>query len=71
MERINITLPKDTLKLLDSVALKGNRSRLVHTAIRYYIRQKNKKTVKAHLQDAGEQHYLRDLEMDCDWFLVD
>ncbi|MCR4334476.1 MAG: hypothetical protein NUV47_01975 [Patescibacteria group bacterium] len=71
MKRINITLPKDTLELLDSVALKGDRSRLVHTAVQYYIRQKSKNAIKALLQEAGKQNYSRDIDIARDWFAID
>ncbi len=37
--RINITLPEETIRSLDRVAKKGDRSRLIDEAVRRYIRE--------------------------------
>ena len=36
-KRINIMLPESTLAVLDRVATKGNRSRLVSDAVLHYV----------------------------------
>lgn len=36
-QRINITLPDQTLQQIDKVAQKGNRSKLIDTAVNFYI----------------------------------
>ncbi len=45
-ERINITLPKQTLELINGVAEHGSRSRLIDSAVRFYLNHKK----HAHIQ---------------------
>lgn len=37
--RINITLPEETVRLIDRVAAKGDRSRLIDEAVRHYVQK--------------------------------
>ncbi len=39
-KRINFSLPEDTLNLLDRIAEKGERSRLIDEAVRFYVEQR-------------------------------
>ena len=38
--RLNITLPEDTVRLIDTVTQKGDRSSFINEAVQYYIKQK-------------------------------
>ena len=45
--RINVTLPKETVYLLDKVSEKGGRSRLINNAVRFYVNEIGKKKKKS------------------------
>lgn len=69
--RINITLPAETVKLLDRVARKGDRSRLINAAVRSYVREVGRARLREQLK-AGYLHTAeRDRRLAQDWFLVD
>lgn len=55
-QRINITLPADTVRLLDRVAAKRERSRFIDAAIREHA----KRTAKARLRNQLKEGYLRE-----------
>jgi metal-responsive CopG/Arc/MetJ family transcriptional regulator len=39
--RINITLPNETIELLDRIVPKGDRSRFINDALKHYIAEKD------------------------------
>ncbi|BAY83995.1 hypothetical protein NIES267_34890 [Calothrix parasitica NIES-267] len=51
--RLNITLPEDTVRLIDTVTQKGDRSSFINEAVQYYIKQKtlNKESCKNKLRN--------------------
>jgi len=69
--RINITLPAETVQLLDRVAPKGDRSRFIDEA----VREQAKRATKTRLRKALKQGYLRENETNRqlaeEWFLLD
>ncbi len=69
--RINITLPADTVRLLDRVAPKGDRSRFIDEA----VREQAKRAAKAKLRKDLKEGYLRENQTNRqlaeDWFLLD
>lgn len=69
--RINITLPAETVQLLDRVAPKGDRSRFIDEA----VREQAKRSAKARLRKALKEGYLRENETNRqlaeEWFLLD
>lgn len=70
-ERINITLPEETIKLLDRVAPKGGRSRLVNMAVRRYISEGERKHLREQLKEGAIQNAGRDREIAEEWFHID
>lgn len=70
-QRINITLPADTVRLLDRVAPKGDRSRFIDEA----VREQAKRTAKARLRKELKEGYLREnlinRQIAEEWFLLD
>jgi len=70
-QRINITLPADTVRLLDRVAPKGDRSRFIDEA----VREQAKRAVKSKLRKELKEGYLRENETNRqlaeEWFLLD
>jgi CopG family transcriptional regulator/antitoxin EndoAI len=66
--RINITLSEETLALLDRVASKGDRSRLIDEAVRYYLDDKGRSELKKRLQEGAIRRAARDLQLTEEWF---
>jgi CopG family transcriptional regulator / antitoxin EndoAI len=69
--RINISLPKETVKLLDRVARKGDRSRLINEAVRRYLTQVGRARLSEQLKAGYLQTAERDRHLAQDWFLID
>ena len=67
-QRINVSLPEETLRLLDRVAGKGDHSRLIDEAVRYYIDQKGRRELKKRLQEGAIRRAARDLQLTEEWF---
>lgn len=65
--RINVTLPKETVYLLDKVSEKGGRSRLINNAVRFYVNEIGKKN----LWEGATKRRERDLSLAEDWFNVE
>ncbi len=60
-QRINITLPSETLELLDRIAPKGDRSHLIDLAVKYYINAEAKKNLREKLKHGALRWADRDL----------
>ena len=67
-KRINIMLPEKTLAVLDQVALKGNRSRLVSDAILHYVETQGKQSLKEQLKAGYLAHADENLKIAAEWF---
>ena len=51
--RINITLPKETLNLVDSVTEKGERSDFINTAVLIYSKQQARARMNQRLKEGA------------------
>lgn len=71
LKRINITLPEETLKLLDKVADYGSRSRFIDHAIRFYTDTVGKKNLRKGLKEGALVRADRDMQLVEEWFLLD
>jgi CopG family transcriptional regulator/antitoxin EndoAI len=69
--RVNITLPEETVRLLDHVAKRGDRSRLIDQAVRSYIRAEGRARLRKLLREGARQRAERDLRLAEEWFPVD
>ena len=67
-KRINITLPKDTVEMIDKIIEKGERSRLMDKAVRYFIDDFRNRKIKEGLKDAGLSRGKRDLILSREWY---
>lgn len=65
--RINITLPEDTVRLIDRVAQKGDRSFLISEAVRHYVASVGKARLRRLLKEGALRHAERDLKLVEDW----
>ncbi len=69
--RVNITLPHDTLRVLSRIGNRGNRSRLIEHAVRFYIRALGKENVRKRLREGALARQERDLLLSTEWFPFD
>jgi CopG family transcriptional regulator/antitoxin EndoAI len=67
-QRINVSLPEETLRLLDRVAPKGDHSRLIDQAIRFYIDEKGRAKLKKRVKEGALRRAERDLSLVEEWF---
>lgn len=70
-KRINITLPGHTVRLVDRVAPKGGRSRMIAEAIHYYVRETERATLRKRLREGAVRRAARDLALTREWFALD
>jgi CopG family transcriptional regulator / antitoxin EndoAI len=66
--RINVTLPEETLGLLERVAKKGDRSRLIDEAVRFYVEEKGRSQLKRRVKEGALRRAKRDLRLTEEWF---
>ena len=66
--RINITLPNETIELLDRIVPKGDRSRFINDAVQYYITEVEKKKLREQLIQGAIERSQRDLNLAETWF---
>jgi CopG family transcriptional regulator/antitoxin EndoAI len=70
-KRINVVLPEETIRVLDRIAPKGNRSRLISEAVIYYVTGRAKSNIAEQLRQGAMAHAGRDLELAGEWFSID
>jgi CopG family transcriptional regulator / antitoxin EndoAI len=71
MKRINITLPEDTVRLMDRVATKGLRSRLIDEAVRQYVHNLGRANLRKRLEEGSKRRAERDLGLAEDWSVIE
>jgi CopG family transcriptional regulator/antitoxin EndoAI len=69
--RINITLPEETIRLIDRVAKKGDRSFLISEAVHRYVASVGKERLRRLLKDGAIRHAERDLKLAEEWCSLD
>lgn len=70
-KRINVVLPLETVRVLDRVAPKGYRSRLISEAVLDYVESKAKSNLAERLKAGALANAKRDLEIAQEWFSLD
>lgn len=70
-ERLNITLPRATVELLNRLTKKGNRSRFVDRAIRELALGRTRTRLRKLLVEEGRVNRDRDLGLAAEWAAVD
>ena len=70
-KRVNVTLPEETIRLIDRSASDGNRSRFINEAVKYFVRQHGRVELRRLLEEGSERHAARDLAIAEEWFDVD
>jgi CopG family transcriptional regulator / antitoxin EndoAI len=69
--RINVTLPSQTLELLDQFAHRGDRSRVIDKAVQFYIAQQEKEQLQQQLKEGATCRAERDLNLADDWLMIE
>ena len=70
-KRINITLPDSTVRLMERVAGKGERSRLVDQALRQYLRGVTRKSLRKQIKEGSIRRSERDRGLAEEWFFLE
>lgn len=70
-KRVNVTLPEETIRLIDRSASNGNRSRFIDEAIKYFVRRHGRTELRRLLGEGAERRAARDLAIAAEWFDLD
>jgi len=70
-QRVDVTLPKETVRLLEKIAKRGDRSRLVDQAIRFFAKEMSRTNLRKQLKDGAIANASRDLNLAEEWFSID
>ena len=70
-KRINITLPEETVVLIDRLTKRGDRSGLIDVAIRHYVDSIGRTRLKQRLKEGAQRRGQRDLQLAAEWFALD
>ena len=69
--RINVTLPEDTVTLIDRMVPKDDRSQLIAEAIKYYVEHVGRAKLRKRLKEGALRRAERDLGIADDWLFID
>lgn len=64
-------LPQGTLTLLDRVAPKGDRSQVIDEAVRAFISDRSRASLRERLKEGAKARASRDLGMSEEWFSIE
>ena len=70
-KRINVTLPEETVELMDRVTKKGDRSRLINRAVTRYVSDIGRENLREALKQEAIAHAAEDLALAEEWFPTD
>jgi CopG family transcriptional regulator/antitoxin EndoAI len=69
--RVNITLPEETIRLIDRAAARGDRSRFIDRAVKHFVHQMRRAQLKKRLKEGAVRRAERDLLLAEDWVVFD
>jgi len=69
--RVNVTLPRETLSLIDRVTQKTNRSAFLDRAVRFYVAEAGRENLKKSLRVGAHARSDRDRAVVEEWFPVE
>jgi CopG family transcriptional regulator/antitoxin EndoAI len=70
-KRINIVLPETTIKVLDRVAPKGDRSRFISQAVLHYVESVGKQRLREQLKAGYQANSEESLRIASEWFPIE
>ena len=68
--RLNITLPEQTVRMLDHAVPKGQRSRLIDEAVRRFIHEQGRANLREQLELGATARSERDRQIAEEWFAL-
>jgi CopG family transcriptional regulator/antitoxin EndoAI len=68
---VNVTLPEETLRLIERSASRGSRSRFIDEAVKSFVREHGRSELRRLLEEGAERRAARDLAIAEEWFQVD
>ena len=71
IKRVNITLPARTLREIDKVAERGDRSRFINLAVNFYVQEIGRKNLRVALKEGAIRRSERDRDISTEWFKLD
>lgn len=69
--RVNITLPEETIRLIDRAAARGDRSRFIDQAVRHFVQAARRTRLRRLLREGAVRRGERDLLLAEEWFGFD
>ena len=69
-QRLNITLPEQTVRLLDRMVPKGQRSKLIDEAVNRFVRDQGRVRLRKQLERGAKARAERDLDVAEEWFTL-
>ncbi len=69
--RLNVSLPEETVRLIDRLAKKGNRSRFIDRAVKRYVEDVGRANLRGRLKEGAIRGAERDLRLAEEWFAVE
>ncbi len=69
--RLNISLPEETVRLLERVAAKGKRSHIIAEAVTRYVTDIGKARLRKLMKERARKHGDLDLRIAEEWFPID
>jgi len=70
-KRLNITLPEETVRLINRVAKRGQRSRLINQAVHRYVKEEGRAAIRRRLEEGARRRANRDLRIAEEWFALE
>lgn len=70
-KRINVVLAQEMIELIDRVAEKGNRSRIIDQAVKHYVGAVGRANLRRQLKEGAERRAERDLVLAGEWFALE
>ena len=69
--RLNVSLPERTVRLMDRVAKKGNRSSFIAEAVERYISEIGRTNLRRQIKEGALRRAERDLNLASEWFGIE
>ena len=66
--RINVILPEETIRVLDRVAPRGSRSRVISDAVVHYVSSRGRSNLAERLKAGALANAQRDMAIAEEWF---
>jgi CopG family transcriptional regulator/antitoxin EndoAI len=66
--RINVILPEETVRVLDRIAPRGSRSRVISDAVMHYVSSRGRSNLAEQLKAGALANAKRDIAIAEEWF---